>query len=671
MTGDSQLADVYLPDISLLWKVAAFSGPHCCFLDSQIARKRINDIYSLFPDPLKIYTDDIWQRAELAAWATADRSSLLDVQSEYESVARTTLFAAQLVECVEKQVPAAFATCEFTPWPAGDAPFDLTASQVMRHVVVQALSNIVRSVSLLFLAEMVLDFTRAEDLNEWADLLERILLHVPKLYIIIHLGRYGGDQEYQAWTRICESLISKARLSTSPRVIKVALIRLTIVPNKMESSTHVMSVRQKDINRGLLRIPIPTSSSISKRSIRVFSVEDMNNMGYAAPLHNSAIQTVSTPTSKVRHNSSQLQHVVEPTCLIEQNYEPKPRGREDFEVAIFCALPQEADAVIALFDQHWNRKEYEKVCGDPNSYTLGAIGNYNVVLVHMPGMGKNIAASVASSCRASFSGIRLALVVGICGGVPLGVNSKLSVTTERILGDVIISDGLVQYDFGRQYTDEFIRKNTYQDVHSRPGQEIRGFLAMLAGQRSQKFLYDSMQRYVATLRKSTEFTTKGLYEYPGTTTDVLYNSAYIHRHRDAKECPSWAEICGTTTISCEMAKQSDCEALKCDASQQVERPRLTSTTNQLQNDGPKLVLHIGRVASADKVMKSGTMRDQVARDENIVAFEMEGNGIWEQFPCLIIKGISDYADCHKNKKWQNFAAGMAAACMKAVLEQWG
>jgi hypothetical protein len=37
------------------------------------------------------------------------------------------------------------------------------------------------------------------------------------------------------------------------------------------------------------------------------------------------------------------------------------------------------------------------------------------------------------------------------------------------------------------------------------------------------------------------------------------------------------------------------------------------------------------------------------------------------FPGLVIKGICDYADSHKNKRWQPYAAGTAAAYAKELL----
>jgi hypothetical protein len=39
----------------------------------------------------------------------------------------------------------------------------------------------------------------------------------------------------------------------------------------------------------------------------------------------------------------------------------------------------------------------------------------------------------------------------------------------------------------------------------------------------------------------------------------------------------------------------------------------------------------------------------------------------DSFPCLVIRGICDYADSHKNKIWQPYAAATAAAYAKELL----
>ncbi|RKK56090.1 hypothetical protein BFJ69_g17672 [Fusarium oxysporum] len=48
---------------------------------------------------------------------------------------------------------------------------------------------------------------------------------------------------------------------------------------------------------------------------------------------------------------------------------------------------------------------------------------------------------------------------------------------------------------------------------------------------------------------------------------------------------------------------------------------------------------------------------------------MEAAGLMNHFPCLVIRGICDYSDSHKNKEWQGYAAMVAAAYAKNLLYQ--
>lgn len=67
-------------------------------------------------------------------------------------------------------------------------------------------------------------------------------------------------------------------------------------------------------------------------------------------------------------------------------------------------------------------------------------------------------------------------------------------------------------------------------------------------------------------------------------------------------------------------------------------------------------------------MKSGEYRDKVAVKEGVIGFEMEGAGVWDNVLCVIIKGVCDYVDSHKNKRWQAYAAATGASAAKAFLE---
>ncbi|VTT60621.1 unnamed protein product [Fusarium fujikuroi] len=338
----------------------------------------------------------------------------------------------------------------------------------------------------------------------------------------------------------------------------------------------------------------------------------MNSAGFASALVN---------TSDARASSS--------NC-----HPPRPSDRRGFEIAIICALTLEADAIEALFDHHWedDGPPFDKEPGDPNAYSTGVIGRFNVVLAYMPGMGKVNAATVATNCGKSFPSIKLALVVGVCGVVPFSPSKD-----EIVLGDVIISNGVIQYDFGRQFPERLVRKDTLLDVPGRPNLEIRGILTKLQGLRHRRQLSAKIENFLDILRQDPELHA----EYPGVTEDKLFQATY--RHAD---------------------DQKSCEQARCKGDL-VSRSRLSKT-----DVPPNPAVHFGLMASADTVMKSGEDRNSIASAEDVIAFEMEGVGVWDSFPCIIIKGACDYADSHKSKVWQRYAAATAAACAKAFLEFW-
>jgi nucleoside phosphorylase len=341
-----------------------------------------------------------------------------------------------------------------------------------------------------------------------------------------------------------------------------------------------------------------------------------------------------------------------------------PKHRRDIEIAIICTIRPEFDAVEALFDKYWDNNWYGKAPGDPNAYTTGAIGSHNVVLAFMPGMGKGHAANVASGVRSSFEGIKLALVVGICGGVPIGTDDE----KEILLGDVIISDGLIEYDFGRQFPNTFVRKDTLQDSLSRPNTEIRAILAKLKGLRGRIFLRENTFNFLLALQKTlgTED-----FQYPGVDADKLFEPTYRHKHHDLPTCDECNKCEKKEDDVCGIALNSSCSELECNENKLVPRRRLSNAKETAAaTTAWKPIIHYGLIASGDRVMKSGEDRDAIAAKENVIAFEMEGAGVWEIFPCVVIKGVCDYADSHKNKEWQKYAAATAAACMKAFLKEW-
>jgi nucleoside phosphorylase len=69
-------------------------------------------------------------------------------------------------------------------------------------------------------------------------------------------------------------------------------------------------------------------------------------------------------------------------------------------------------------------------------------------------------------------------------------------------------------------------------------------------------------------------------------------------------------------------------------------------------------------------MKDGRLGDKISEEEKVIGFEMESAGTWDSVPTVVIKSVCDYSDSHKSKEWQDYSAVTAAACAKAVLEEW-
>jgi nucleoside phosphorylase len=66
-------------------------------------------------------------------------------------------------------------------------------------------------------------------------------------------------------------------------------------------------------------------------------------------------------------------------------------------------------------------------------------------------------------------------------------------------------------------------------------------------------------------------------------------------------------------------------------------------------------------------MKDALIRDKLGAEMGVKCFEMEAAGLMNRFPCLVIRGICDYSDTHKNDEWQGYAAMVAAAYAKDLL----
>jgi nucleoside phosphorylase len=310
--------------------------------------------------------------------------------------------------------------------------------------------------------------------------------------------------------------------------------------------------------------------------------------------------------------------------LVDAAMAHPPQTHEDYQIGVICALPTEKAAMVAMLDETYPKLKKEN--GDENEYTLGRIGVHNVVIACLPAglMGNGPAAIVAKDMQRSFL-IKFGLMVGVGGGV-------WSKTNDVRLGDVVVSQptgthgGVVQWDFGKMGKDGKFQRTGSLDkpppVLLHALQELRTF-DLTDGINIEGSL-SLMVRNKPRMGQT--------YRYQGADHDQLFDATYNHE--------------GDETCN------------ECDPKWIVQRPVREDSTPRI---------HYGNIASGNEVMKHGTMRDKIAKEEGVVCFEMEAAGLMDSFRCLVIRGICDYADSHKNKIWQPYAAATAAAFARVLL----
>jgi nucleoside phosphorylase len=289
-------------------------------------------------------------------------------------------------------------------------------------------------------------------------------------------------------------------------------------------------------------------------------------------------------------------------------------------IGVVVALPLECAAVLAVLDGY-EAQMPSRV--DPNIYYRGVIqvagrGDYRLVVAQCPKMGNNGSAMVAKDLIRSF-GVRHVMMVGIAAGIP----NLTDVDKHVRLGDVVVSygAGVVQYDLAKRHWDGSLQIRSCLPPPSRLLLGAADFIetTRLRGQTS----------WTRHLHRTGE-----LGQRPADSTDVLYVQRGVRK-------PRWL--------------------------------RMSHPAGSERSGMPRV--HRGLIGSGNSLMKDITERDRLASAVGIAALEMEGAGVadavWDQTEVadyLVIRGICDYADRHKNDLWQPYAAAVAACYLRAVIE---
>ncbi|KAJ2989648.1 hypothetical protein NUW58_g3366 [Xylaria curta] len=292
----------------------------------------------------------------------------------------------------------------------------------------------------------------------------------------------------------------------------------------------------------------------------------------------------------------------------------------DYTIGWICVLPIELAAASKLLEEeHQNLSQPHT---DSNTYILGRIADHNVVLACGPEplIPSTSAAAVAANLLLTFPGIRFALLVGVGSGVP-------TLQTDIRLGDVVIGTAgrdhgaVVQYHLERTAAGESVQHTGALNVLSN---NLLGAMTRLrADQASGQGDFQELLKKASDLVGSSE-----------TRRDILFSPAYGH------------------------VGESSCDL--CDGAYHVIR---TSRPNK------NPVIHYGLIASGKSVPNEAIARDRLASEiGGVMCFETEAVGMSNAFPCIVIRGIADYGDSHKNRLWLSYAVVMVASYAAWLLE---
>lgn len=301
---------------------------------------------------------------------------------------------------------------------------------------------------------------------------------------------------------------------------------------------------------------------------------------------------------------------------------------QNYHIGWICALNKELTAAMAMLDE-----EHEMLVGqdpqDHNSYVLGRIHQHNVVIACMPeGVDGSVpATNVARDMARTFPALRVGLMVGIGGGIP-----NLSKGIDIRLGDIVVSTpektwgGVVQYDKGKAESGgKFVVKG---QLNQPPALLLHTVTQLRA-------------RHAMRPSKVSDYISEAVARNP-----MIEESGFAFpAESDCFHC----SICDNDIES---------PAAKCRGPHTKRKQR--------KNNNP--VVHYGVIASGNQVVKDAAVRDRLRDEFNTLCVEMEAAGLMNRFPCLVIRGICDYADLHKNDAWQPYAALTAAAYAKELLQ---
>lgn len=299
-------------------------------------------------------------------------------------------------------------------------------------------------------------------------------------------------------------------------------------------------------------------------------------------------------------------------------------SKETFTVGWICAIQEVYEAACAMPDEDLPGPELAEQ-NDSNTYFFGRIGKHRIVISCLASghCGTNPATRLAKDMMRSFPQLRFLLMVGTAGGAPIEAR-------DIRLGDVVVSQpngtsgGVIQYDMGRKINMDFSQIGHLNS----PPSVLLGALPEVKRRHNHPARYGGIDQHLKVLSQDPRF------QRPENDWLFKFNSEHDNGEEDCSRCDKNGLV--------------------------VRQPR---NTRRAVN------VFYGTVASGNYVMRDAEERhmNSYERDTSPLCFETESAGLMNDFPCIAIRGISNYADSHKNDEWNYYAGAAAAAYAKELL----
>lgn len=292
---------------------------------------------------------------------------------------------------------------------------------------------------------------------------------------------------------------------------------------------------------------------------------------------------------------------------------------ETYTVGWVCALSVELAAAKSMLDETHGEPQSQPN-GDHNAYTLGRIHEFNVVIACLPASvyGTSAAANLVGAMWTTFPSLKVGFFVGIGAAIPCFDEDSIR---DIRLGDVVIGTSVVDYEMRKKYDGDRVLSTGHQDKPSRI------LLAAIQRLRADHESNSSrLNQYIDGMTQKDP--DKWHFAYRATLNDQL-----------CEPCLFGGNCAGRKDVIVPRPDRPDSDAM----------------------------IHYGVIASGNTLCRDRGFREEIREKFDAICFDMEAAGVMNNFSGLVVRGISDYADCHKKDDWHSYAAASAAGYVKLLL----